>query len=121
MLFLYATRIIKVTQRLRSTIILATAGIFFFYMISIVLSLIGASIPFVWDGGAFSILISALIVGVAAFNLLLDFDLIERGIREGAPAWMSWFAAFGLMVTVVWLYLEILRLMASDSGLTTRL
>ena len=112
MLFLYANRIIKVTQRLRSTIMLATAGIFLFYLISIGLSLFGVDMPFVWDGGPFSILISAVIVGVAAFNLLLDFDIIERGIREGAPAWMSWFAAFGLMVTVVWLYLEILRLLA---------
>jgi uncharacterized YccA/Bax inhibitor family protein len=112
MLFLYANRIIRVTQRLRSTIILATVGVALFYVVSIVLSLFGADMPFVWDGGAFSILISAVIVGIAAFNLLLDFDIIEHGIREGAPAWMSWFAAFGLMVTVVWLYLEILRLLA---------
>ena len=112
MLFLYATRIIKVTQRLRSTIILATAGIFVFYLISIGLALFGVNIPFVWDGGWFSILLSTFIVGVAAFNLLLDFDLIERGIREAAPAWMNWFAAFGLMVTIIWLYLEILRLIA---------
>jgi uncharacterized YccA/Bax inhibitor family protein len=112
MLVLYANRIIKVTQRLRSTIMLATAGVFLFYLISIGLSLFGVDMPFVWDGGPFSILISAVIVGIAAFNLLLDFDIIERGIREGAPAWMSWFAAFGLMVTVVWLYLEILRLLA---------
>ena len=112
MLFLYATRIIKVTQRLRSTVILATFGILIFYLASIVMSLFGVDIPFVWDGGPLSIAISVLIVGVAAFNLLLDFDLIERGIRQGAPGWMSWFAAFGLMVTVVWLYLEILRLIA---------
>lgn len=112
MLFLYANRIIKVTERLRSTIMLATAGVFLFYLISIGLSLFGIDIPFVWDGGPFSILISVVIVGIAAFNLLLDFDIIERGIAEGAPAWMSWFAAFGLMVTVVWLYLEILRLLA---------
>lgn len=112
MLLLYAQRIIKVTQRLRSTVILATAGIAVFYVISIVLSLFGVDIPLVWDGGPLSILISALIVVVAAFNLLLDFDLIERGINEGAPGWMSWFAAFGLMVTVVWLYLELLRLIA---------
>jgi uncharacterized YccA/Bax inhibitor family protein len=116
MLFLYASRIIKVTQKLRSGIILATAGIFFFYLISIGLSLFGVDIPFVWDGGPFSILISVLIVGVASFNLLLDFDLIERGIRDEAPAWMSWYAAFGLMVTVVWLYLELLRLFALLQG-----
>jgi len=112
MLFLYANRIIKVTQRLRSTIMLATGGVFLFYLISIGLSLFGVDMPFIWDGGPVSILISLLIVGVASFNLLLDFDIIERGIKEGAPGWMSWFAAFGLMVTVVWLYLEILRLLA---------
>ena len=112
MLFLYANRIIKVTERLRATIMLATGGVFLFYLASIVLSLFGANMPFVWDGGPLSILISLVIIGVAAFNLLLDFDIIERGVRSGAPGWMSWFAAFGLMVTVVWLYLEILRLLA---------
>lgn len=112
MLFLYANRIIEVTQRLRSTIMLATGGVFVFYLVSIGLSFFGVDIPFVWDGGPLSILISVAICGIAAFNLLLDFDLIERGVTEGAPGWMSWFAAFGLMVTVVWLYLEILRLLA---------
>jgi uncharacterized YccA/Bax inhibitor family protein len=112
MLFLYANRIIKVTQRMRSTIMLATGGVFLFYLVSIVLSLFGVNMPFVWDGGPISILLSVVIIGIAAFNLLLDFDIIERGVREGAPGWMSWFAAFGLMVTVVWLYLEILRLLA---------
>lgn len=112
MLVLYANRVIKVTEKLRSTVILATAGIAVFYLISIGLGLFGVDIPLVWDGGPFSILISVLIVGVAAFNLLLDFDVIERGIRGGAPGWMSWFAAFGLMVTIVWLYLEILRLIS---------
>jgi uncharacterized YccA/Bax inhibitor family protein len=112
MLFLYANRIIKVTARLRSTVILATAGVFLFYLASIVLSLFGVGIPYVWDGGPFSIFLSVLIVGIAAFNLLLDFDLIERGVRQRAPGWMSWFAAFGLMVTIVWLYLEILRLIS---------
>lgn len=112
MLFLYANRIIKVTQRLRSTVMLATAGVFLFYLVSIGLSLFGVNIPFVWDGGPISILLSVVIIGIAAFNLLLDFDTIERGIKNHAPGWMSWFAAFGLMVTIVWLYLEILRLLA---------
>lgn len=116
MLFLYANRIIKVTQKLRSTIVLATAGIAVFYVASIVLSLFGVDIPYVWESGPIGIGISLLIVGVAAFNLLLDFDLIERGIEQGAPGWMSWFAAFGLMVTIVWLYLELLRLIALVSG-----
>ncbi len=112
MLFLYANRVIKVTQRLRSTIVLATGGVFLFYLISIGLSFFGVDMPFIWDGGPLSILLSVVIVGIAAFNLLLDFDVIERGINNQAPGWMSWFAAFGLMVTLVWLYLEILRLLA---------
>jgi uncharacterized YccA/Bax inhibitor family protein len=112
MLFLYANRVIKVTQRLRSTIILATGGVFLFYLVSIGLSFFGVDMPFIWDGGPLSILLSVVIVGIAAFNLLLDFDTIERGINNRAPCWMSWFAAFGLMVTLVWLYLEILRLLA---------
>lgn len=116
MLFLYATRIIKVTAKLRSTIILATVGIAVFYVASIVLSLFGVDIPFIWESGLLGIGISAFIVIVAAFNLLLDFDLIENGVKNGAPGWMSWFAAFGLMVTVVWLYLELLRLIALISG-----
>ncbi len=94
MLFLYANRIIKVTQRLRSTVMLATAGVLLFYLISIVLSVLGVDMPFAWDGGPLSIILSLVIVGIAAFNLLLDFDIIERGIRGGAPGWMSWFAAF---------------------------
>lgn len=112
MLFLYANRIVKVTQKLRSVIIIATAGVVLFYLASIVLSLFGADMPFIWDGGPLSILISAGICIVAALNLLLDFDAIERGIQNHAPSWFSWFAAFGLMVTLVWLYLEILRLLA---------
>lgn len=110
MLFLYSTRIIKVTDRLRSTIVLATGGILVFYLVSIGLSAFNIDIPYVWAGGAVSILISLAIIGVAAFNLLLDFDMIEKGIEAGAPGWMNQFAAFGLLVTIVWLYLEILRL-----------
>lgn len=116
MLFLYATRIIKVTARLRSTIILATVGVAIFYLASIVMSLFGVNIPYVWESGPIGIGFSLLIVGVASFNLLLDFDLIENGIKNRAPGWMSWLAAFGLMVTVVWLYLEMLRLISLVTG-----
>lgn len=112
MLFLYANRIVKVTQKFRSVIIIATAGIAVFYLASILLSLFGVNMPFIWDGGPLSILLSVGICAIAALNLLLDFDTIERGINNRAPAWFSWFAAFGLMVTLVWLYLEILRLLA---------
>lgn len=111
MLVLYVTRTIRVTEKTRSVIIGATVGIVVFYAISILLSLFGVQMPFVWDSGPFGILFSALVVVVACFNLLLDFHLIERGATLRAPAYMEWYAGFGLMVTVVWIYLEMLRLL----------
>ena len=112
MVVLYATRTIRVTDKVRSVIIGATLGLALFYLASLVLSLFGATMPLVWDSGLFGILFSVAVVALAAFNLLLDFDLIERGVKAGAPARYDWFAALGLMVTLVWLYLEILRLLA---------
>jgi uncharacterized YccA/Bax inhibitor family protein len=112
MAVLYATRTIKVTERLRSTVMVATGGVFLFYMVTLGLSFFGVNMPLVFDAGPFGILFSVAVIGLAAFNLLLDFDLIERGVRGGAPAYMNWYAAFGLMVTIVWLYLEILRLLS---------
>jgi uncharacterized YccA/Bax inhibitor family protein len=112
MLTLYVTRTIRVTARLRSIIVGATVAIFAFYMISILLSMFGASVPLVWDSGALGIGFSLVVIAVAAFNLMLDFDLIERGSAAGMPEHMNWYAAFGLVVTIVWLYLEILRLLA---------
>ncbi|HJR91905.1 MAG TPA: Bax inhibitor-1/YccA family protein [Acidimicrobiia bacterium] len=112
MLLLYVSRVIKVTQRLRSIVVGATLGILGFYVISLIGSMFGWSMPLVWDSGPWGILFSVVVAGIAAFNLLLDFDLIENGVRSNAPDWMNWFAAMGLMVTLVWLYLEILRLLA---------
>ncbi|MEA1902528.1 MAG: Bax inhibitor-1/YccA family protein [Actinomycetota bacterium] len=112
MLFLYATRIVKVTQKVRSVIIIATVGIGLFYLFSFILSLFGAGIPVLGGAGTGALIFSAVVVIVASLNLLLDFEVIERGIRAGAPKVFSWFAAFGLMVTIVWLYIEILRLLA---------
>ena len=82
------------------------------YGVSLIASLFGASISFITGASLFSIGFSVAIVGLAAFNLMLDFDFIERGANAGLPKQMEWFAAFGLMVTLVWLYLEILRLLA---------
>lgn len=112
MLFLYATRVIKVTDKLRSGIMVATGAIFLVYMANFILSLFDANVPFLHSTGAIGIGISLLIVGVAAFNLLLDFDFVERGVEAGAPRHMEWYAAFGLLVTLVWLYLELLRLLS---------
>jgi uncharacterized YccA/Bax inhibitor family protein len=112
MVVLFATRTIRVTDKMRSVIIGATLALALFYLASLVLSLFGATMPLVWDSGLFGILFSVAVVALAAFNLLLDFDLIERGVAARAPAHYDWFAALGLMVTLVWLYLEILRLLA---------
>jgi uncharacterized YccA/Bax inhibitor family protein len=111
MLFLYATRMIRVTDRLRSGIVAATGALFLVYMISFVMTLFGARVPFINDPTPIGIGFSVFVVGLAAFNLLLDFDFIEKGAQVSAPKYMEWYGAFGLMVTLVWLYLEILRLL----------
>ncbi len=111
MLILYVTRTIRVTDRLRSIVVGATAAIFVFYLATFALSFFDIAMPLVWDAGPLGILFSLAVIALAAFNLLIDFDLIERGVAAGAPRWMNWYAAFGLTVTVIWLYLEILRLL----------
>jgi len=115
MLFLYRTRIIKVTQKLRSGIIMATGAVFLVYLVAIVLGFFGIQVPFLHEGGPIGILISLVIVGIAAMNLLLDFDNFEKGEQYKAPAYMEWYSAMGLVITLVWLYLEILRLVALTS------
>jgi uncharacterized YccA/Bax inhibitor family protein len=112
MLVLYRTGMIKVTQRFRAGVLGATLGIAVVYLVSLVLGLFGVRVPFLNGASPLGILISLAIVAVAALNLVLDFDLIDRGARSGAPAYMEWYAAFGLLVTLVWLYLELLRLLA---------
>ncbi|MEY3680786.1 MAG: Bax inhibitor-1/YccA family protein [Ilumatobacteraceae bacterium] len=112
MLALYGLRIIKVTDRFRRTVIGATIGIAVFYGVSLLMSLFGATPPFISSTSAFGIGFSVLVAALAAFNLALDFDFIERGSKQGMPKAVEWYAAFGLLVTVVWLYLEILRLLA---------
>jgi len=97
MLVLFVTRTITVTKKLRSVIIGATFGIVLFYAASFLLALFGVQMPFVWEGGIGGILFSVFIVGIASLNLLLDFDSIERGVAMGAPKYMNWYGAFGLM------------------------
>ena len=111
-LVLYATRVVKVTDKLRMGIFAATGAICIVYLVSILFSFFGASVPMIHDAGPVGIAFSLVVVGVAAMNLLLDFDFVERGVAMRAPRYMEWFAAFGLMLTLVWLYLEILRLLA---------
>jgi uncharacterized YccA/Bax inhibitor family protein len=113
MLFIYSTRIIRVTNKLRVGIIAATAAVCLVYLVNIVLSLFGVDLPFIHDGGTFGVLFSLVVVGIAAFNLLLDFDMVEQGVARQWPKHMEWFGAMGLMITIVWLYLEILRLLGN--------
>lgn len=112
MLFLYRSRIIKVTEKLRMGVIMATGAVALVYLLSFVLSFFSIRMPFIHEGGIIGVGISLVIVGIAAFNLLLDFDFIEKGSARGLPKYMEWYGGFGLMVTLIWLYLEILRLLA---------
>jgi len=111
MLFLYTTRIIRVTNQLASAIVAATGAIALVYLVSILARVFGYNLPFIHDSGVVGIGFSVFVVGLAAFNLLLDFDFIERSSAAGMPKSMEWYGAFGLMVTLVWLYLEVLRLL----------
>ena len=112
MLVLYRTGVIRVTDKMRRTVIGATLGVAVFYGISFLMSLFGADISFFRSSSLISIGFSLLVAGLAAMNLALDFDFIERGEQSGLPKYFEWYAAFGLLVTMVWLYLEILRLLA---------
>lgn len=113
MLTLYRTGTIVVTERLRSGIMAATGAIFFVYIFSFVGQLfLGASIPFIHEGGPIGIIFSLVVVGVAAFNLLLDFDFIEKMSKKNADKKYEWMGAFGMIVTLVWLYIEIVILLS---------
>ncbi len=112
MLLAYRSGLIKVTQKFRLGVIAATGGIAVFYLLVIVLGFFGVHFAVINGSGPISIGLSLFIVAIAALNLVLDFDFIERGVEFGAPKYMEWYAAFGIMVTLIWLYLEILRLLS---------
>jgi uncharacterized YccA/Bax inhibitor family protein len=116
LLFIYRLGIIRATERFRIGVVAATGGIAIMYLLSLVLSLFGVQMSFLHSSSPLSIGISLVIVAVAALNLILDFDFIERGVAARAPKYMEWYAAFGLLVTLVWLYLELLRLLAKLQG-----
>lgn len=112
MYLMYTLRIIKVTEKFRSVLLVATAGIALFYLLTWILGFFGIHFAFLTTGSTFGIVFSLAVIVIAALNLLLDFDMIEKGSEMGAPKYMEWYGAFGLLVTLVWLYLEILRLLA---------
>ncbi|HXC50319.1 MAG TPA: Bax inhibitor-1/YccA family protein [Candidatus Limnocylindrales bacterium] len=112
LLLAYRSGFIKVTDNLRLGIFAATGGIALVYLVGFIMSFFGTGIPMIHGSGMVGIGFSLVVVGVAAMNLVLDFDFIEQGAAAGAPKYMEWYAAFGLMVTLVWLYIEILRLLS---------
>jgi uncharacterized YccA/Bax inhibitor family protein len=112
LLLAYRSGLIRATENFKLGVVAATGGIMFVYVIGFVLSFFGVGIPLIHGNGMFGIAFSLVVVGVAALNLVLDFDFIEQGAERGAPKYMEWYGAFGLLVTLVWLYLEILRLLA---------
>ena len=112
LLLVYRSGVIKVTDNFRLGVVAATGGIALFYVATLILGFFGVSFPSVYGAGPLGIGVSIFIVIIAALNLVLDFDFIESGARAGAPKYMEWYGAFGLMVTLIWLYLEILRLLS---------
>ncbi len=116
LLLAYRSGLIKATENFKLGIVAATGGIFFVYLISWILSWFSVSIPLIHSNSNMGILFSIVVVVIAALNLVLDFDFIEEGSEKGAPKYMEWYGAFGLLVTLIWLYLEILRLLAKLSS-----
>ena len=112
MLFLYQARIIKVTAKLRAGVMMATGAVFVVYLASFALSFFGIDLPYLHEGGPIGIGISCVVLAIASFNLLLDFDNFEKGAATGAPARYEWVFAMGLLVTLVWIYVELLRLLS---------
>lgn len=111
MLMLYTTRIIRVTDRLVRGVMIATAAVVLVYFVDIILGLFHIQVPFIHECSPIGIGISLFIVGIAAFNLLLDFAVIENAVGSGSPRYMEWYCGMALLVTLVWLYLELLRLL----------
>jgi uncharacterized YccA/Bax inhibitor family protein len=112
LLLAYKSGLIRATENFKLGVVAATGGIFVFYLVTMVLGFFNIRIPYIHESGFMGIGFSLFVVVVAALNLVLDFDFIEAGARQGAPRYMEWYVSFGLLVTLVWLYLEILRLLA---------
>lgn len=116
MLLVYGTGIIRATEKFKIGVVAATGGVCLVYLADIVLSLFGIRVPFIHESGVVGIGFSVVVVVIAALNLILDFDFIEQGVAQRAPKYLEWYGGFSLLVTLIWMYLEILRLMAKLSG-----
>ncbi len=116
MLMLYGTGIVRATEKFKIGIIAATGGICLVYLVDVVASLFGHRLPYIHENGAVGIGFSLVVVVIAAMNLVLDFDFIEQGVARQAPKYMEWYGGFSLLVTLIWMYLEILRLLAKTQS-----
>jgi len=116
MLAAYTSRVIRVTDRFVKGVLVATAAVAVVYLVDMIMALFGARMPFIHESGWLGITISLVVVGIASFNLLIDFAVIEDGVRRGSPRFMEWYCGMALLVTLVWLYLELLRLLAKLRG-----
>ena len=112
MLLAYQTGFVKATEKFKLGVVAATGGIMVVYLVTMVLSLFGVNVSFIYGSGTFSILFSLFVVVIAALNFVIDFDFIEQGAQRNVPKYMEWYGAFALMVTLIWLYVEFLRLLA---------
>lgn len=116
LLLAYRARLIQATEPFKLFVFSATSGIAIMYLLTFVLGLFGTKVPYVHDSSWIGIGISLFVVVIAAFNLVVDFDYIETGVQMGSPKYMEWYAAFGLIVTLIWLYFEIIRLLSKLRG-----
>jgi uncharacterized YccA/Bax inhibitor family protein len=112
LLVAYRSKLIRVTEHFKAVVVGATFGIALLYLVSFILGFFHIQVPFLNDASPLGIIVSLAIIVVAALNLVMDFDFIQSGVERGAPRYMEWYSAFALMVTLVWLYLEILRFLA---------
>jgi len=112
LLMAYKSGLIKATENFKLGVVAATGAVALVYIVDMVMGFFGHRIPMIHESGLMGIIFSAVVVVIAALNLVLDFDFIEKGAQANAPRYMEWYGAFGLMVTLIWLYLEILRLLA---------
>ena len=112
LLLAYKSGLIEATENFKLGVVAATGGIAILYVINMIMGFFGSGISVIHSNGMMGILFSGFVVVIAALNLVLDFDFIEEGVEMGAPKYMEWYGAFGLLVTLIWLYLEILRLLA---------
>jgi uncharacterized YccA/Bax inhibitor family protein len=112
MLLLYRFRIIRATENFKLGIVAATGGIALYYLANLVINFFGKDLPLIAINSVYGIGFTVIVIVIAALNLVIDFDFIEKGVEQKAPKYMEWYASFGLLVTLVWLYLEILRLLS---------